>query len=160
MRIKPCSLVLTVILLGATLPFAIAQPDLQTPSPNGQYVPRLGEIMSAVQSQHHKLWLAAKAQNWELANYELRQLTAGLVQAAMLYSGIPVTNVTTLQTPLGSLADAIAAKDSRKFTKAMGDLTEGCNSCHRSMGRGFVVIRVPTELQPFGNQLFAPQAKP
>src|SRR6266702_574862 len=112
------------------------------------------------QTRHQKLWLAGKAQSWELAAYELRQLKASLVEAAVLYSGIPVSNVTTLEPSLQSTSDAIAAKDGRKFAKGLGDLTEGCNACHRSMGRSFVVMKVPSDPQPFANQQFAPQAKP
>lgn len=124
-----------------------------------QYVPRLGDIMEAAQLRHIKLWFAGKAQNWELAAYELRLIRASLEDAATLYTGIPVTNVTTMSAPIQSLAAAIEAKDTGKFAKAFGELTSGCNACHQSMGRGFVVMRVPTE-QPFSNQLFAPQKKP
>jgi hypothetical protein len=60
--------------------------------------------------------------------------------------------------PLQSASDAIDAKDSGRFAKSFADVTDGCNSCHRSMGRGFVVMRTPTE-QPFGNQAFGPQKK-
>jgi hypothetical protein len=123
------------------------------------YVPRLGDIMNAAQSRHIKLWFAGKARNWELAANELRLVRAGLEDAARLYSDVPVTDVTTMSAPIQSLADAIAAGDSGKFTKAFGELTTGCNACHQSMGRGFVVMRVPTE-QPFSNQSFAPQKKP
>ena len=145
-------------LLGASAAVAAAQ-DLKSPSA-GEYVPRLGDIMGAAQTRHQKLWMAAKAQNWELAAFELRQLKASLVEAALLYSGIPISNVTTLEKPLQSVSDAIAAKDGRKFAKSLGDLTEGCNACHRSMRRSFVVIKVPSDPQPFANQQFAPQAKP
>jgi len=138
---------------------AVVAQDLKSPSAD-QYVPRLGDIMGAAQTRHQKLWLAGKAQNWELAAFELRQLKASLVEAALLYSGIPVSNVTTLEPSLQSTSDAIAAKDGRKFAKAVGDLTEGCNSCHRAMGRSFVVIKVPSDPQPFANQQFTPQAKP
>jgi hypothetical protein len=148
------------VLMGASMPLALAQSDLKRPSSGDQYVPRLGDIMSAAQSRHLKLWLAGKAQNWELAAYELGQLQASLVEAAMLYSGIPVSNVTTLQKPLQSVSDAITAKDGRKFTKAVGELTEGCNSCHRSMGRSFVVMRIPSDQEPFGNQLFPLRGHP
>lgn len=143
--------------LGAAT--AVAAQDLKSPSAD-QYVPRLGDIMSAAQTRHQKLWLAGKAQNWELAAFEMRQLKASLVEAAVLYSGIPVSNVTTLEPSLQSTSDAIAAKDGRKFAKALGDLTEGCNACHRSLGRSFVVMKVPSDPQPFANQQFAPQAKP
>ncbi|MDN4982581.1 hypothetical protein QY049_04995 [Bradyrhizobium sp. WYCCWR 13022] len=148
-----------LVLAGLGAATAVAAQDLKSPSTD-LYVPRLGDIMSAAQTRHQKLWLAGRAQNWELAAFELRQLTASLVEAAVLYSGIPVSNVTTLEPSLQSVTGAIAAKDGRKFAKALGDLTEGCNACHRSMGRSFVVIKVPTDPQPFANQQFAPQAKP
>ena len=153
----PRGLMLALALMGAAT--AVAAQDLRSPSAD-QYVPRLGDIMGAAQTRHQKLWLAGKAQNWELAAYELRQLKASLVEAALLYSGIPVSNVTTLEPSLQATSEAIAAKDGRKFAKALGDLTEGCNACHRSMGRNFVVMKVPSDPQPFANQQFAPQAKP
>jgi hypothetical protein len=80
------------------------------------------------------------------------------MEAATLYSGIPVNNVTTMTKPSQSIAEAIEARDSRRFAKAVGELTDGCNACHQSIARGFIVIRVPTE-QPFGNQVFPSQAK-
>lgn len=151
--------IIGLFMLGASVPLALAQ-DLKSPSSSSdQYVPRLGELMSAVQARHVKLWFAAKAQNWELTGYELRQLTAGLAESAMLYSGIPVTNVTTLDAPLRAVADAVRDKDGRKFAKAFGELTDDCNSCHRSMGRGFILMRTPTELQPLGDQQFSPPNK-
>jgi hypothetical protein len=70
-----------------------------------------------------------------------------------------VSNVTTLANSVESVEDAIVAKDGRKFAKAFGELTGGCNSCHQSMERAFISIRVPTE-QPFSDQVFTPQGKP
>ena len=145
-------------LLGSTIGLSVAQ-GINQPSTEQQYVPRLGDIMDAAQTRHSKLWFAAKAGNWELAAYELRQLKASLVEAAMLYSGIPVSNVTTLAQPLQSVSDAIDAKDGRRFAKSFGELTDGCNSCHRSMGRAFILMRQPVD-GPFGNQVFPPQGKP
>lgn len=147
-----------LLMAGALTPLAIAQTDLN-PVSSDRYLPRLGDIMNAIQTRHLKLWFAGKASNWELAGYELRQLRGGLEEAAVMYPGIPVTNITTMSDPVRSVADAIAAKDYRKFSKAVGDLTAGCNGCHQSIGRGFIAIKVPTE-QPFSNQSFAPQAKP
>ena len=96
----------------------------------------------------------------DLYKYEIRQLKANLVEAALLYSGIPVTNVTTLTAPLQSVADAIAARDGKRFTAAYGELTGGCNACHQSMERGFVSVRIPAEQSfGFGDQNFAPQGR-
>jgi len=137
---------------------AIAQSDFP-PSPNAKYAPRLVETMNAAQLQHLKLWYAGKSKNWDLANFELRQLTNSLAEAAIFYPGIPVSNVTTMKDPLLSVADAITAGDNRKFAASMRGLTEACNACHASMQRGFIVIGIPTEHQPPANQIFAPGGK-
>ena len=151
--------IVALLMVCASAPLAVAQSNLDAATTSEQYVPRLGDIMDAVQIRHMKLWFAGKALNWELAAYELRQLKAGLLEAAVLYEGIPVTNVTTMTIPVQSVADAIEAKDSRRLAKAFGELTDGCNSCHKSMGRGFIAIQMPTA-SPFSDQSFAPQGKP
>jgi hypothetical protein len=135
---------------------AIAQSGTQGDGADEPYAPRLADIMSTVQLRHMKLWFAGASPNWELAAYELRQLKDSLIEAASLYPRIPVTSITTMATPIQSVADAIAAKDSAEFAKTFGELTTGCNACHQSIGRGFVVMRVPTA-SPFSDQLFPPQ---
>jgi len=147
------------LLLCAVVPLAMVQSS-SAGSSDEQHVPRLGDIMNAAQTRHIKLWYAGKAANWELAGFELGLLKTNLVDAALLYSGIPVTNVTTLAAPLQSVSDAIEAKNGARFAKAYGELTGGCNACHQSMERSFIAIRTPTE-QPFGfgDQLFTSPGK-
>lgn len=138
---------------------AVAQSQFQ-PSPNARpYAPRLVETMNAAQLQHLKLWFAGKSKNWDLANFELRQLTDSLAQAAILYPDIPVSNVTTMKDPLLAIADAISAGDRRKFSASMHMLTDGCNACHTSLERGFITIGIPAGEQPPANQIFAPVGK-
>jgi hypothetical protein len=149
------------LLLAAALVCFAAPPAITQPGPNVSvepYVPRLADIMNALQLRHLKLYFAARAQNWELADFELRQARAGLAEAALLYSGLPVTNITTLAAPVQALSDAAKAKDERKFMEAFGQLTNGCNACHQSMERKFIVIAQPTQ-PPFTNQVFTPQGK-
>jgi hypothetical protein len=148
-----------LVVFTAAVASVAAQSDLRPHSAIRQYVPRLVEIMTAAQLQHLKLWFAGRARNWDLAAYELRQLTDSLAQAAVLYPDIPVSNVTTLMTPLLSISDAITAQDGRRFAASMRELTDGCNACHRSLERGFVEMRLPTDQQPPANQVFAPQRK-
>ena len=150
-------LIAAAVMVCGVASLAVAQSGLDRPS-NERYIPRLGDIMNLVQVQHAKLWFAGQAQNWGLAAYELRQLRASLADAVVFYSGIPVGNVTTLASPIQSISDAIDVKDSKRFTKAVGELTDGCNACHGAMQRGFVAIRLPTD-KPFGNQVFPPQGK-
>jgi hypothetical protein len=149
--------ILALLLVSSVTPLAVAQSGMNLPATE-QYVPRLGDIMNGIQLRHMKLWFAGKAGNWDLAAYELRQLESELMEAATLYPGIPATNVTTMTQPAQSIADAIEAKDSRQFAKAVDGFTNGCNACHQSIGRGFIVMRVPTE-SPFSNQVFPPQVK-
>ncbi len=141
-----------------TAPIAVAQSGF--PGPVGEnYIPRLSEIMNVIQSQDMKLWLAGQSRNWDLAAFELRQLTDSLAEAATLYSGIPSTNITKLSEPLKSISDAIGAKDRQQFSKAVDGLTDGCNACHRSMGRAFIAIQTPPADGPFGNQSFSLRGK-
>jgi hypothetical protein len=149
--------IVALLMVCSLAPVAIAQSGMQGAA-SEQYAPRLANIMSTAQLRHMKLWFAGESPNWELAAYELRQLKASLAEAASLYPGIPVTSITTMATPIQSVADAIEAKDSAKFAKTFGELTAGCNACHQSIGRGFIVMRVPTA-SPFGDQLFPPQGK-
>jgi hypothetical protein len=150
-------LVAGVLVVCSVIPFAVAQPQFDRPR-DEQYVPRLGDIMNLIQVRHAKLWFAGQAQNWDLAAYELDQLRTSLADAAIFYSGLPVSNVTTLGTSIEAISGAIAAKDGKHFASAVNELTAGCNACHSSMERGFVVIRTPTDA-PFGNQIFRPQGR-
>lgn len=137
--------------------FAAAQSPGGLPSAN--YIPHLGDIMGATQLRHFKLSFAGKLRNWELASYELDQIKESLQDAVTLYPGIPVTDMTIMAEPVRLLGEAIQKKDPRKFSAAFSELTAACNGCHQAIGRGFIVIQVPTS-SPFSNQIFEPAAKP
>ena len=154
---KARAYMLVILVSVAPMALAFAQ-TAQEPMSRGENVPRLGEIMLAKQWRHIKLWFAGKQQNWNLAAYELAQLRASLVDAATLYSNIPVNDVVIMMEPIQSLNKAIETKDSARFTKAFNELTAGCNACHREMGREFIEIKVPAE-SPFSNQTFVPPTK-
>ena len=139
-----------VIAIVSTSPFMVAAQTTQK-SPA-----RLADVMSAVQFRHSKLWTAGQQKNWELAGYELELVKTSLNEAIAFYTDIPVDNITMIDPPIKSIESAIAARNGVAFGKAFGELTTGCNSCHQSTGRGFIVMTVPTA-SPFGNQSFAPR---
>ena len=130
----------------------------QAQSSSNAYKPSLGDIMGATQLRHFKLYFAGRLQNWDLARYELEQIKASFTDAATLYPGIPISDMSIMSEPAKQLDQAIEAKDSAKFAKAFEDMTAGCNACHRAIGRGFIAIRLPTS-SPFSNQDFAPEKK-
>lgn len=119
----------------------------------GQAEPRdgkaLSELMVAMQFQHIKLWSAGRLGNWPLATYELDQIEAGLRRTTSPAGGGGQGSVQALRS-------AIDARDVARFTKAYGELTNACNACHRTEGRGFITIQVPTS-SPFTDQLFVDQ---
>jgi hypothetical protein len=144
------------LVIGVVLaPLAIAQGPGGSSMRDG-YVPRLGDIMGDTQLRHLKLWYAGKLRNWQLADYELGQIRASFEDAATLYPGIPVTDMSIVAKPLQTIGDAINAKDGAKFARAFSELTTACNACHQAIGRGFIVITAPGA-SPFSNQSFQPR---
>lgn len=124
------------------------------------YLPGLGEIMSATQMRHAKIWFAGKAGNWELAHYELDELREGLDDAVKLhpdFKGVPVSAMLEHFTarPLADLDTAVAAQDRAGFSRAYDSLSAACNGCHQAAGHGYIVIKRPGA-SPFTDQEFAP----
>jgi cytochrome c553 len=123
------------------------------------YVPRFNTLMMVTQLGHFKLWYAGAVQNWPLANYELAQIRANMVDAARLYPNNSESNMSMMTQPADELDDAIKAKDSAKFVKAFSKLTAACNSCHEATGFGFIKIRdprlSPIETSPFSDESFS-----
>ena len=124
-----------------------------------RYVPRLNTLMMVSQLGHFKLWYAGAVQNWPLANYELGQIRANMLDAKNLYPNDSKSNMSMLKAPADDLDDAIKAKDSAKFVKAFAKLTATCNSCHEATGVGFIKIRdprlSPIETSPFSDESFS-----
>ena len=143
------ALIGTLLFCFILAPLAVAQQDV--------YRPPLGDIMSAIQLRHIKLWFAGKLGNWELATYQVGEIRASLEKAADLYHGIPAELVINTADPLQAIRDAIEEKNSAKFAKGFTELTAACNGCHQGIGRGFIVIQVPIA-SPFTDQSFSPPA--
>ena len=133
--------------------------DDQKPAPEQQgYTPRLNSLMMLTQLGHFKLWYAGAVQNWPLADYELAQIRANIVDAKRLYPNNSKSNMTMMTPAADGLDKAIKAKDLAGFTSAYSKLTAACNSCHEATGFGFINIRVPRlspiETSPFSDELF------
>ncbi|MGY8678457.1 hypothetical protein Q2941_11685 [Bradyrhizobium sp. UFLA05-153] len=143
MRLSP--LLAALALATAALSQALAQAD------NMRGDKAASELMAALQFQHIKLWSAGRLGNWPLATYELNQIEAGLGRVAQ-----PTGRADQAVAAVQALRSAVGAKDAAAFTKAYGDLTNGCNACHRAEGYGFITLQVPAN-SPFTDQLFVDQ---
>lgn len=151
------------VLFAAALAAGCGRPGSPEPAAAADaYVPGLGEIMSANQMRHLKLWYAGQAGNWPLAAYEVDELEEGFADAVHFHphhkdSPEPLTKLVPEYTdgPVAELRKAIEQKSRPTFVTAFESLTQGCNGCHIAAGFGFNVVRVPTS-NPYSNQRFEP----
>ena len=149
-----------ILCVTASLPVMAQEqkPENSQERPQDHYVPRLNTLMMVTQLGHFKLWYAGAVQNWPLANYELAQIRANIVDARKFHPDNSRSDMSTMTPPADDLEEAIKAKDSAKFVKAFSKLTAACNSCHEATGVGFIKIREPRlsplETSPFTDELF------
>ena len=125
------------------------------------YIPGIEQFMNVIQSEHAKLWYAAQAKNWELADYQLGEIKEIMGDVQELYpkfKDLPLGDMldAVITGPIVDGEKAIAAKDAAKFNAAYGALTTACNSCHEATGNGFIVIQRPSQAA-FPNQDFRPR---
>jgi hypothetical protein len=141
-----------VFSVGTALAQDAAKPAAEAASPPDP--PGLGETMTLQQLRHIKLWFAGHGGNWPLADYELDELGEGFDDVSKIVGGDTVDK--QVGAPMKALEKAVEDKNRAAFDAAFDQLSAGCNSCHRSLDRKFIVIQRPTSL-PYSNQNFAPQ---
>ena len=122
--------------------------------------PGVGTIMSSVQLHFAKLYFAGKAQNWQLAEFELHEVEENLDKAVTLRPEEQGTNLVGLndgfkQTQLAALNRAAQNKDWSAFQSAYTEAIGVCNGCHEETTRPFIVITVPAA-PPVPNQQWEP----
>ena len=143
MRLRTLMLVAILATLSASSAGAPADASTQ-----------LSDLMTRLQLQHAKLWFAGKLSNWALANYEVRQIESNLEAAGKLLADPSKADRTREQ--LHAVRQAIQSKDAPAFATSYADLTNACNSCHRSSGYAWIAMQVPLTL-PVPNQSFVDQ---
>ena len=127
------------------------------------YVPGLEQFMNVILIEHNKLWFAAKARNWELANYELGEIkeVMGDVQDVVpTFKSLPLAQMldAAITKEIVDLEKAIEAKNFKQFAAGYDKLNAACNACHQGTENGFVVIQRPTR-PAFTNQDYRPHKK-
>ena len=170
---KPFFALVTVLTAGVaiaacrqTTPAPAAAPVItQAPAKPAEeaYAPGLGEIMTLQQMRHTKLWLAGQAANWDLADYEIKELGEGfddVVKFHPTHEESPVDPKDAIPrmvtAPVNDLKAAIMKKDTKAFQEGYDALTKACNDCHQATNFGFNVVQRPAS-NPYPNQVFAPR---
>jgi len=119
--------------------------------------------MTTIQLHAGKLWFAAKAANWQLAQYELDELKETMEAAKALNAeknGVKISNVldSVLQTQVAELDKSIKSKSPTDFQKSYDDALSACNGCHTETGHKFIQIIRPSA-PPVTNQKWEPAPK-
>ena len=114
-----------------------------------------------VQPRHSKLGLAGHARNWKYSAYELRELRTAftrIARTAPAHDGWDTKAMfdAMIMAPLKDVDDAIKAADGKAFDRTYAALTGACNACHVTMGRDYIVIKVP-RASGYPNQDFEPK---
>lgn len=136
---------------------SVISADEQIGSLKGQ-VPGLGEYMTGLQLHMAKLWFAAQASNWGLADYELHELseTADAV-AALKVSRNNIDISDEIKHALGPGIDALQRSIDEhviaRFTDSYTETLNSCNGCHDSAGYPFIHVITPSS-PPVTNQLW------
>ncbi|SRR5713226_145943 len=125
--------------------------------------PGLGEYMTTMQLHMAKLWFAAAAQNWDLAQYEVGELDETAEGAQALHTvknGVDISKVlgSVRETQIAGMIDSIKRKNQTDFQKAYDETLSACNGCHESAGYKFINIVRPTS-PPVSNQKWAVASK-
>jgi len=152
----PSKPLLAILIAGAAFASmaANAQDQSKAAEVMAPYQPGLGELMALQQMRHIKLWFAGRAGNWPLADYEIGELREGFDDVNKLLGGDTVEGA--VGAPLSALQSAIDGKDRAGFVAGFDKLTAGCNGCHHTLERGFIVIQRPEAL-PYSDQSFVPR---
>ena len=161
---------IVVLLVATLLPFiALAQQSAPPKEPLKQtgkevskaYVPGLEQFMNMILIEHNKVWFAAKARNWALADYELgeiKEIMGDVQDLVPTFKNLPLADMldAVITKEIAALEKSIEAKDYEKFTTGYDKLTQACNACHQGTENGFVVIKRPTQ-PAFTNQDYRPR---
>ncbi len=113
--------------------------------------PGLGTVMVEYGTRFANLWFAAQAGNWEMARYQVLEMTEIQEVAEMTRPKRADALKAFEKGFLDKLDEAVKAKDLAAFTTAYDSAIVGCNGCHTGQtsadfpgGYKFVKIQRPT----------------
>ena len=150
-----------IVALALTASLGGAPAGAQTPAPQPDYHPSMGDLMTmAVQPRHTKLGIGGKARNWPYAAYEASELKNAFGRIARTIPSFNGNDTAALvsariKPQLDELEAAIKARDPHRFDVAYAEVTKACNVCHRSLNHDAVVIKAP-DAASYPDQDFRP----
>ncbi len=157
-------IVILLVIAGISLPLVTsAQQAKETANDAAKnvpkaYVPGLEQFMNVILMEHNKLWFAAKARNWRLAEYqlgEIKEVMGDVQDLVPTFKNLPLADMldAVITKEIAALEKSIEAKDYKTFVSGYEKLTQACNACHQGTENEFIVIQRPTR-PAFTNQVY------
>ena len=107
--------------------------------------PGLGTVMMEFGHRFYLAYYAAKAENWELAKYQIDEL----IEAQEVAEATRPKYTNQLKTfehgAIKNLQTAIESKDWNLFASRYTQTTDACNACHRATGHPYIQYHLPKE---------------
>jgi len=107
--------------------------------------PGLGTIMREFGHRFYIAYYAAKADNWELAEYQIHEL----IEAQEIAEATRPKYAKQLKSfedgSIKRLQNSIEAKDWKLFQQKYSETTTACNACHKINGHPYINYQLPKE---------------
>ncbi len=108
------------------------------------------ETMGYYQRFSHKLWLAGKNENWELADFythELEEVTENLIGGDVIHDDYNLSNLSEamLMPKIEKVEEAIRQKNEVLFLENYELMISSCNLCHNATKHNFIKITIPND---------------
>lgn len=108
------------------------------------------ETMGYYQRFSHKLWLAGKNKNWELAEFythELEEVTENLIEGDVIHENYNISNLSEsmLLPKIEKLEEAIRQQNEVLFLENYELMISSCNLCHNTTKHNFIKITTPND---------------
>ncbi len=111
-------------------------------------VPGLGTIMPEIGARTWKLYYAAKAQNWPMANFQVNEIRGLMRKGGFTRPKYTEDLQTYVDEHLSELRTAIQQKDFPAFDAAFKNAIESANSWHDYYDKKYIVWKLPEAAPP------------
>ena len=108
-----------------------------------QIQPGLGTLMIEFGHRFYIAYYAAKANNWELAEYEIHELIEAQEVAEVTRPKYTEDLKAFEHGTLAQLQQTIKAKDWKQFEVKYAETTKACNTCHTKNGHPYIQYKLP-----------------
>jgi SpoVK/Ycf46/Vps4 family AAA+-type ATPase len=108
-----------------------------------EIMPGLGTIMIEYSHRFYIAYYAAKAKNWELADYQLDEMLEAQEVGEATRPKYKKALKDFEDSYLSNLIKTVKAKNWEAFKTSYKKATKGCNACHVSSGHGYIKYKLP-----------------